>query len=100
MDFGRKYIQVGKYDGYTHPVSEGRAELISKVLKEEHETLSKFERFSDVPRKVVGDLRRKKAESLIDFKSEVPTSFYEGKDYPVSVIDDALIFFSSYAGRI
>ena len=100
MDFGRKYIKVGSYEGYTYPVSEGRAELLSKMLKEQEAELSKYERFSDVPRKVVGDLRKRKTEALIEFNGEVPRSFYESKDFPVSVVDDALLFFSSYAGRI
>jgi hypothetical protein len=60
----------------------------------------KYERFSDIPRTVLGDLRRRKAEALIEFEQRPPDSFFEGKDYPVSVVEDAQSLFMNYVGVI
>lgn len=100
MEFGRKYIKVGPYTGLTYEVSEGRAELLSKVLDDIQRETIKYEKFSDIPRTVVGDLRRRKTEALIEFTEHIPDSFYQGKDFPVSVVEDALVFFTGYAGMI
>jgi hypothetical protein len=100
MDFGRKDIAVGPYTGKTWPVSEGRAEALGKILDEEQKALAKYEKLSDVPRKELGKLRRSKAEALIQFDNSPPDSFFEGKDYEVSVVEDALLFFTTYVGRV
>jgi hypothetical protein len=100
MEFGRKHIKVGPYAGLTYEVSEGRAELIAGILEQMRTEQAKYERFSDIPRNVLGDLRRRKTEALIEFNEHVPDSFYAGKDFPVSVVEDALIFFTAYVGMI
>lgn len=99
MIFGRKPIQLGSYTGLTYPVSEGRCELLSSVVSEGANEMSKYENFTDIPRKVLGRIRRRKAEALIEFDSDIPDSFYESKDYPVSVVEDALLFFTMYVGK-
>jgi hypothetical protein len=99
MIFGRKPIQLGQYTGITYPVSEGRGEVLSKIVLEGAEEFAKYENFTDIPRKVLGRIRRKKAEALIEFDSDVPDSFYESKDYPVSVVEDARVFFTMYVGK-
>ena len=100
MEFGRKHIKVGPYAGLTYPISEGRAEAISEVLDQIQKEQAKYERFSDIPRNVLGDLRRRKTEALIEFDTHVPDSFYASKDFPVSVVEDALVFFTAYVGMI
>lgn len=100
MDFGRKYVKLGQYEGMTHEVSEGRAEMLSKILTDIETETAKYPSYSDIPRKVLGDMRKRKAEALIDFEGRVPDSFYEGKDYPVSVVEDVLLFFTTYVGRV
>jgi len=100
ITFGRKYIELGAYAGYTHVVSEGRSEALSQVLMDIATEQGKYERFSDIPRTVLGDLRRRKAEALIEFEQRPPDSFFEGKDYPVSVVEDAQSLFMNYVGVI
>jgi hypothetical protein len=100
MDLGRKYIELGAYKGYTHVVSEGRAEALAQVLMDIATEQGKYEKFSDIPRKVLGDLRRRKCEVLIEFEQRPPDSFFEGKDYPVSVVEDAQTLFTTYVGTI
>jgi hypothetical protein len=100
IDFGRKYIEVGAYKGYTHIVSEGRAEALGVLLGEIATEQAKYDSFAKIPRKVLGDLRRRKAEMLIEFETRPPDSFFEGKDYPVSVVEDALALFTNYVGSI
>jgi hypothetical protein len=97
--FGRKPIELGQYTGVTYPVSEARAEMLSEIVTDIAKEFAKYDNFTDIPRKVLGRLRRKKAEALIEFDSIVPDEFYESKDYPVSVVEDALIFFTMYVGK-
>lgn len=99
MLFGRKPIQVGPYSGITYEVSEGRADLLREVVLEVNEEGRKYENYTDIPRKVLGRMRRKKAEVLIEFDTPVPDDFYESRDYPISVVEDALAFFTMYVGK-
>jgi hypothetical protein len=100
MKLGQTYIELGAYKGYTHIVSEGRAEALGKVLEAIATEQGKYERYSDIPRKVLGDLRRRKCELLFELDQRPPDSFFEGKDYPLSVVEDALTLFTNYVGTI
>jgi hypothetical protein len=90
---------MGAYHGTTFAVTEGRLEKLRAILekvekdvfaegaKKKHEALKK-------------QYRKDLCTLLVDWDEQPPPdSFYTSEEYPISVMDDLVIFFSSYFGR-
>lgn len=101
MNFGRYPVQLGPYAGLMKPVSEDAYEKVMEAFEYRVKEMDKPE-YAETPppRDVVGRVRRRIMESFVEFREAIPDSFYESKEYPISVQEDALLFFMTYEPKI
>jgi hypothetical protein len=90
---GRRNVEILGYHGTTYNVSEGRIELISKILGDVQAEVAKYENQLKIPRKVLGKLRKMQIDAMVEFSVPVPDDVYESKDFPISVLNDLQSFF-------
>ena len=91
MEFGVRTVDFCGYEYKTYPVSEGRIEIISDVISKVQAKTAKYD--VEVPREVLGELRKLQLDAMGKFVVEPPKEILEGKDFPLSTLHDLQSFF-------